>query len=184
MFGFFKSLFKKKSLAYAIKDFEKRNKQYLSMPISELEALTDYELFTAALARTEVKVNEYEDIIAGVNSLHGAQKPFYITAYYEMEVNNGGLCQFFANSSREIAPQLIDCLNELGATEHKQLFESFVTNNAINVNDLSSFIIDDVNEFESQTERYPFDEFDNAFYELSPIQDLLVPYIREHISEF
>lgn len=181
MFQFIKSLF---GLKRAVKDFEKRNQEYLSMTTSELKELPEEELFDAALARTEAKVDKYEDIIDGVNSLTGAERTFYVTSYYEMEVNNGGLCQFFINSSREIAPELVDRLSEIGAVEHKALFESFINENAIDVNDLSSFVIDDVDEFETQAERYPFDDFDNAFFDLAPIQELLVPYLKEHISEF
>ena len=31
---------------------------------------------------------------------------------------------------------------------------------------------------------YPFDDFDDKFYELDAITDLLTSYAREHISEF
>ncbi len=37
-----------------------------------------------------------------------------------MEVNNGGLCQFFVNSSREFAPDLSAALDAIGALEHKK----------------------------------------------------------------
>ncbi len=167
-----------------VKEIEKRNNDYISMTSAELEALTDEDLFDAAWARTCAKVYNYENLLDGINSLTGAEKTFYIAEYYEMEVNNGGLCQFFVNSSREVAPYLDECLSETGAEEHKALFNSFITENKINIYDLSSFIIDDTAEYEYQTERYPFDDFDNAFYELTPIQEYLIPYIRNHISEF
>ena len=102
----------------------------------------------------------------------------------KMEVNNGGLCRFFVNPSAEIAPYVSKYLGVIGANEHKELYDSFISDNGIDVSDLSSFIIDDVTEFKAQTERYPFNDFDNAFYELKPIQDHLIPYIREHISKF
>ena len=149
-----------------------------------LKSLSDDELFSAVLDRTESKVDKYENISDGVKSLSGVQRIFYVSSYYEMEVMNGGLCQFFVNSSRDVAPELSECLDAIGADEHKKLFDSFIKDNNIDVHDLSSFIIDDVSEFETQNNRYPFDEFDNAFYELKPIQDLLIPYIKEHISEF
>jgi hypothetical protein len=55
------------------------------------------------------------------------------------------------------------------------------------LDDLDSFIIDDVNQFEIQRSRYPFDKFDNSYYELyenEPLQELLVKYAREHIGDF
>ena len=181
MAGFFKAFF---GLWRSVKETKKNQKQYLSMSSKDLKSLSDDELFSAVLCRTESKVDKYENIIDGVKTLTGAERVFYVTSYYEMEVNNGGLCQFFVNSSREVAPELSECLGIIGASEHKQLFDSFISDNGINVGDLSSFIIDDVAEFEAQTKRYPFEDFDNAFYELKPIQDQLIPYIKDHISEF
>ena len=181
MAGFFKRFF---ALFRPVKKAKKDQKLYLAMSSDELKSLSDDELFSAVLDRTESKVDKYENISDGVKSLSGVQRIFYVSSYYEMEVMNGGLCQFFVNSSREVAPELSECLDAIGADEHKKLFDSFIKDNNIDVHDLSSFIIDDVSKFEAQNNRYPFDEFDNAFYELKPIQDLLIPYIKEHISEF
>lgn len=181
MFRFIKLLFE---LRRSIKELKQRDQAYQSMAPDELMTLPDVELFNAVFARTIAKVNKYTDTVAGVNALHGAEKAFYVASYFEMEVNNGGLCQFFVNSSREVAPQLADALSEIGAVRHRELFESFVEKNAINIHDLSSFVIDSIDEYGTQAKRYPFDDFDNAFYSLPPIQELLVPYIREHISEF
>jgi prepilin signal peptidase PulO-like enzyme (type II secretory pathway) len=41
----------------------------------------------------------------------------YSLYMFEMEVNNGGLCQFFVNSSRECAPFISEALEAIGATE-------------------------------------------------------------------
>ncbi|MBO4423042.1 MAG: DUF4375 domain-containing protein [Clostridia bacterium] len=179
--GFFKSFF---ALRRSIKKEKRNQKRFLEMSSDELKSLSGHELFSAVLCRTESKVDKYENIIDGVKALNGTERVFYVTSYYEMEVNNGGLCQFFVNSSREIAPELSECLGIIGASEHKNLFDSFVSDNGIDVSDLSSFMIDDSAEFEAQTKRYPFDDFDNAFYKLEPIQDRLIPYIKDHISEF
>ena len=181
MAGFFKRFF---ALFRSVKESKKNQKRYLATSSDELKSLSDDELFSAVLDRTESKVDKYENIIDGVKSLSGAQRIFYVSSYYEMEVMNGGLCQFFVNSSREVAPELSECLDAIGAYEHKKLFDSFIKDNNIDVHDLSSFIINDVSEFEAQNNRYPFDEFDNAFFELKPIQDQLIPYIKEHLSEF
>ena len=181
MAGFFKALF---GLWRSVKEAKKNEKYYLNLSKDKLSSLDDGDLFSAVLCRTESKVGKFDNISDGVKSLSSAERVFYVTSYYEAEVNNGGLCQFFVNSSREVAPLLSECLKTIGADEHKKLYDSFISDNGIDVNDLSSFMIDDAAEFEAQTERYPFEDFDNAFYELDPIQDLLIPYIREHISEF
>ena len=181
MLGFFKEL---KKIEKAMDEFMQNQRRYLDMPSSELTSLTDDNLFEAVTARTSNKVDRFESITDGIDSLTHAERVFYVTSYYEMEVCNGGLCQFFVNASRCLAPMLADCLGEISAFDHKALFERFVQDNGIDVNDLSSFLIDDVNDYPAQTERYPFDDYDRAFYKLKPIQELLPSYIRSHISEF
>ena len=178
---FFKEL---KKIEKSIDEFMQNQRCYLEMPSSELNSLTDDELFEAVVTRTANKVDRFERITDGIDSLKHAERVFYVASYYEMEVYNGGLCQFFVNASRDLAPMLADCLGEISAFDHKALFEGFVQDNGIDVNDLSSFLIDDVNDYPAQTERYPFDAFDRAFYELKPIQELLPSYVRSHVSEF
>ena len=165
-------------------EYKRILRRYIEMPSSELSRLADDELVEAVFARTGSKVDRFDSITDGINSLTHAERIFYVASYYEMEVNNGGLCQFFVNTSRCLAPMLADCLDEISASDHKALFERFVQYNEIDVNDLSSFLIDDANDYPAQTERYPFDAFDSAFYELKPIQELLPSYVRSHISEF
>ena len=152
--------------------------------VSDLLNPSDNALFEEVLSRTEEKVDQFDDYTEGIRTLPHAVQVFYVTTLYEMEVNNGGLCQFFVNSSREFAPVLAGYLGEIGASEHKALFEAFVHDNDIDVNDLSSFIIDELDGFETQAKRYPFDDFDDAFYAMKPIEELIVPYIRAHIEEF
>lgn len=166
------------------KEDDKRRRRYLRMSQEELKALPDDALFDALTARTEAKVVKAGGFIDGVDSLTDAEKVFYVASYYEMEVNNGGLCQFFVNSSRMLAPMLLDCLRKIGADEHAKLFGTFVADNGIDVNELSSFAVDSYEEYEKRCESYPFDDFDDKFYELDAITDLLTSYAREHISEF
>ena len=186
MIGFFKELKKRKEIKKSIEEHKQNQLRYMEMSSSELNSLTDNELFEAALVRTEEKVDhfEFERILDGVSTLSHAEQVFYVTSYYETEVNNGGLCQFFVNSSRIFVPLVADCLDEISAVKHKALFVQFIQDNGIDLNDLSSFMIDSVKDYEAQTRRYPFDDFDNAFFQLKPIQDLLPSYIRAHISEF
>ena len=161
---------------------KQRSNQELSP--EELIALPDGELCEAIWNRTDEKVEQAATDRQGVDALPPAAQVFYVAYYYEMEMENGGLCQYFVNSSRELALLLPAALDEIGATDHRALFDAFVRNNDIDVNDLSSFISDGVEGYQAQTERYPFDDFDNAFYALKPIQEYLLPYIRAHISAF
>ncbi len=103
---------------------------------------------------------------------------------YEYEIGNGGLCQFFVNSSRELAPYVSECLEEVGATEHKELYEKFISDNSIDLNDLSFFEIKDLEEYAEKEEMYDFDSFDEAYMELPFLADIITEYIRANINEF
>ena len=181
MFHFLKALFKMKK---TMKDWQRKCGEYRTMTVSELVALSDNDLYSAVYERTLHKTEQHEDMMDGVNALSDAERVFYVAAYYEAEVNNGGLCQFFVNESRRLAPLLPDALGAIGADKHKALFSGFAATNGIDLGDLSSFAIEDVDEYAAQTERYPFDDFDEAFYDLPPLVDYLAPYVRAHIALF
>ena len=72
----------------------------------------------------------------------------------------------------------------ISADEHKKLYDKFIAENGIDVNDLESFDCDTDEEFSAQYDRYPFDEFDDAFCELKPLSEYLIAYAREHIDSF
>ena len=74
-------------------------------------------------------------------------------------------------------------LEIIGAAEHKKLFDDFIARYRIDVNDLSSFDVETTEEFSAQYERYPFDEYDNAFCELKPLELFLSAYIRTDTSD-
>lgn len=75
----------------------------------------------------------------------------------------------------------------MGAESFRKLFHNFVTENDIDVTQLDSFVIHSAEEFVAQNERYPFDEFDEAYYELyerEPLDALCTAYIRRHLGDF
>ena len=186
--GLFKSI---KILFRLIKDAPKiaeqikaQQEEYLTLSTDALSALADDELFSAAVSRAEAIVDSYDSVSEGFNALNEHQKVLYAVNYLEMEVNNGGLCQFFVNSSRTVAPFISDYLCIIGAEDHKTLFDTFVTKNQIDLTDLSSFEIRRTRDFEKQASRYPFDEFDDAFYGLDTLETPLIAYIKKNISAF
>lgn len=107
----------------------------------------------------------------------------YSLLCFETEVNNGGLCQFFVNSSSECAPFMVEAFETIGAEGLKQLYEKFIQENQIDVSDLSSFKITSVDEYEAQTNRFDFDSFDDAFYENEDFHQQVIKYCRDHIEE-
>lgn len=170
---------KNNGMADVFREYDMMVKKALEYTTEELRELSDRELYEAVRARAEHKA-DFED--GGVSAMTEAQLAVYITSYYEMEVNNGGLCQFFVNSSRKFAPYISHYLETVGAYEHKKHFDDFVSTNNIDLNDLSSFDIDDVEEFAEQNNRYPFDDFDREFYEFPSIEECSYAYVRAHIE--
>lgn len=160
---------------------------FLTMSVAELKALPDEELYDAISVRLEdelIKTIDEEDRIA---KLAGAKKLFYVINYYDMEVQNGGLCQFFVNSSRTTAPFVYESLKKIGAENHAELYQNFLDDNEISPNDLSSFDVFNLEEFDRQNKRYPFDAFDEAYYALyekETLSDMTIEYVKAHIEEF
>jgi hypothetical protein len=185
LFGSIKEIFRlHKVLKESIKEAKEKEALYLNMSHEEMANLSDDELFDAVLTRTETKVDAFEEWEDGVNALNNSQKIFYAVNWLEIEVNNGGLCQFFVNSSRMVAPYVSEYMGIIGAIEHKNLFDKFVNENNIDLTDLSSFDVEEADEFEEQTERYPFDDYDDAFYDMESLETYLKKFAREHLQDF
>ena len=174
----------KKELKRSIREAKENEERYVNMTVEELSALSDDDLFDAVTARTENKVDSFDEWEDGVDSLNHSEKVFYSVNWLEIEVNNGGLCQFFVNSSRMVAPLVSEYMGIIGASDHKKLFDDFVSKNKIDLNDLSSFDIEDGDEFEEQNQRYPFDDYDDAFYDMESLSTSLKKFIRENINDF
>ena len=93
------------------------------------------------------------------------------------------MCQFFVNSSSECAPYISNALTTIGAIELKISFDNFIGENKIDTNDLSSFKISSIDEYEAQTERFDFDSFDDKFYEDENLHKQIIDYARKHIEK-
>ena len=150
----------------------------------KLLELPDDQLFEAVYFYNLDLVESYPDEVNALLQISPERRVVYILSLFDMELQNGGLCQFFVNSSRSLAPYVDECLKAVGAEEHRKLFAEFVSNNQIDLCNLDSFRISDIEDYAAQTERYDFDAFDNSFFELSPLQDFIVAYIKANISEF
>ena len=142
-----------------------------------LLALSDDELYERIYFHNLIGMDGPEDSDASEE-----QRLVYVLMEFESEVANGGLCQFFVNSSSECAPYVSDALEKVGAVNIQKRYDDFLAENGIDVNDLSSFKTDVL--FIEQAERYDFDSFDDRFYSDDDIQGLIVSYIREHIDAF
>ena len=156
----------------------RRAKKLRAMPRAELLAMDDEAFYDAMECITEDAVYEITD-----PALNREQILAYTLMKLEAEVNNGGLCQFFVNSSRKCAPYVSEALEAIGALGIRELFDSFVRGNGIDVQDLSSFQISRVEEFEEQTKRFDFDAFDDRFYEDSALHQQIIDFLRKHAEQ-
>ena len=116
----------RKAIKADFKEQAKKQAEYVAMTPEALAALSDEDLFQAALMRTNAIVESYADMGEGFLSLNNEQRIVYALNYMEMEVNNGGLCQFFVNSSRMVAPYVSEYMAAVGADRHKALFDQFI----------------------------------------------------------
>lgn len=111
------------------------------------------------------------------------ERVFYVLYTFDLEWCNGGLCQFFSNSSGEFAPYISDYLKIMGAIEHKKLYDDFIKENKINVNDLSFFKTEDLNEYQDIVNAYPFEDFDDEFSDLEELADYIEKYYIEKMKK-
>ncbi len=173
-----------KDVRRSIQEYAQEQEQYLHLTAEEFLALPADAQYEATRTRLWDKAESCKDIRSAMDVLTSAQRAVYAATYYEMEVNNGGLCQYFVNSSRYTAPYLSGALEILGAWEHKDHFDRFIAENHIDLQDLSSFAIKRSSEFVKQLERYPFESFDDAFYRMPPIEEAAKAYVVAHLQEF
>jgi hypothetical protein len=180
MFDFFRML---KTVRDTVKEARKQHRRYREMTPAELAELPDEQLYEAVYLRTMDK-DVCDSSLDSAATMSHPEQVFFVVSYYEMEVSNGGLCQFLANPSREIAPLLPYSLREIGAEDHRELFMRFIEENGIDLAALSDSEMEDFDDYEELRERYPFDEFDDRFSELPELPDYLVPYFRKHLEDF
>lgn len=172
----------------SVKEEMKKIENYKKMSVEELRELSDEDLREALSERlmAEEDNNEWE-VKECISGFKGAKRVYYIVNYFDMEVQNGGLCQFFVNSSRDVAPYVLECLNKIGAVNFESILREFVEKHNINMCELDSFIIEDEDDYEAQVERYPFDDFDDMYYELyenESLEDILLEYAKKNLSDF
>lgn len=176
---------KNKETSRSIEDeMDRRKERALKYTTGELAGLSDTDLFWAALFRTERIVDGYDRMEDGVDALNPSQKIFYSVNRLEMEVVNGGLSQFFVNSSQMVAPLVSGYMAIIGSDDHKKLYDDFIRMNGIDLTDLSLFNTGDYDDFDEQCKAFPFDEYDEKYYELEPLETYLTRFVRAHVEDF
>ena len=90
---FFKYCFQmKKDASKILEEVEQKKQQYLLMTTEELDALPRGALFDAVQARLDKKIESFENLAEGFDTLSESQKVFYCLSTLQSVVFDGGLC--------------------------------------------------------------------------------------------
>ena len=186
MFGFFKRMLARRDeiAQDVVRLIEEEKDKYCAMSAEELLALSDEELLGVVWVRTERFSARFDTERRAMDNMNDEQRIFYIAYYYMLQVNDGGLCQYFANSSRDTALFLSDALEAVGADEHRALFEDFLHDNKVATAALLHFAVDNSGDFKKMEKKYPFEAFNTSFYALPPMTEAIASYVRENVTSF
>lgn len=176
---------------------EKEENHYCSMNQKKLLKLKDKELITAIHIRKEkeavkqLKANiSYDDIRNQRSEPEKAVDTVYyfyssVITHPKLELDELGMYYFLAGYTREYyVPYLSESLQIINANEYKAVFDEFILENGIDVNDLSKFPKETESAYYKQAELYDFSATDNKFRSMTGLVECLAQYIRENISCF
>jgi len=149
--------------------------QDVDIKVADMLELSDDEMITELLI--ELGEDDFD-------SLNESEKVIYTAAAFEMEVINGGVVQFLSNEAYGSASYVCEALKKLGAEEHLNLLQQNLEQNKVDINDLSSFVTDDLDAFSKLYNQYNFDSYENEYYNMSSIPDYIRTYIRDHAEDF
>ena len=110
----------------------------------------------------------------------------YIVAGFDMEIQNGGIGQYFANCGQNSAALVSQSLRAIGLEPLAQLYDSFLLAQKIDPADLSGFECDSVEELAAIYAGYPeSDAFDEAYMELRTELEFnrtILEYAKVHLN--
>src|SRR5579862_1936019 len=107
------------------------------------------------------------------------------TLALEREVNNGGFAQFFLNSSRQYAPEIVGYLNRINCTKTAALAKraidciALATGGHVTPDTVRAAIAR-----EDAARDRQLNELDQEFYRLSEIEENLFRFAEEHADSF
>lgn len=162
-----------KELKKSVKESAELSNKYLQMTDEEVLAFADDDICDAIYERIGNKAEK----AGNFNSLSKYQLAFFIVYEFDMEIQNGGLCQYLCNSTGEKSNYVEYSLKTLSFDKTAELFSQFVKDNNIDLN-----CFDEDVDYDELLEKYDFDKFDDAYYELyeeEQIYNRMVEFARE-----
>ena len=142
------------------------------MTREDMMTMEDANLFVAVGDALEKK-------FAQENELTGPQINVYTLYLFDLEVQNGGLNQFFQNSSGEFAPFIPSALLSVEADEYEALLAHFL--------DETDLDLENLEDCDNEKYNAAYVEFDDryyALYETQPLDEMVAAYIRAHADMF
>ncbi len=176
---------------------EKEKDHYCGMDQKKLLKLNDKELVTAVHIRKEEKAVKqlkanirYDDIRNQRSEPEKTADTIYyfyssVIEHPKLELDELGMYYFLAGYTREYyVPYLSESLRKIKANEYKLVFDEFIIENNIDVNDLSEFPKETDSAYYKQAEMYDFSATDEKLRGMTGLIECLARYIRENISCF
>ena len=179
-----KELFSAKQyILRAMEEQDAQYKRYAELSPAGLSELADGELYSAVLYRMDTALRARDDLPKKAGPaeraarLNDPGRAVYVASELDSEMAEGGLSAFFLDDTRTLALQVSDSLREIGAQEHRALFDAFVLDHQVDLTRPRAFAQDPDND-------QAFETFDRAYQDLPPLEGMVVSYIRRHITEF
>jgi hypothetical protein len=151
----------------------------------ELEKLLQSNEIDDVLISIDNYINELCEYGENLNVLTKQQVTFFLNQNFEKEINNGGLNQFFYNSSGEFSFETIQSLKEINAVHTATILEEaicqFPNNNVPKDRNLRDEIIEEIEDIANDI----WEELDSKLYENEDnLSDLNLTYIKSNIKYF
>ncbi|MFV0190838.1 DMP19 family protein [Empedobacter falsenii] len=151
----------------------------------ELETLLQSNEIDDILISLDNYINELCEYGENINVLTKPQMTFFLNQNFEKEINNGGLNQFFYNSSGEFSFETVQSLKEIKAFYTATILEEaicqFPNNNVPKDRDSREEIIEEIEHIANDV----WEDLDSKLYEYEDnLSELNLSYIRNNIKYF
>lgn len=140
----------------------------------DISHMSDSELYDALIRKYYVNLSH-----ADIPNMSNVQIAAAVCLALDMEVNEGGLCQFYFNCPYFLH-DLPACLELLGAVETRRSFEQFIADNQIDLNDQHRDI--SIQAYLELYEKYPWEDFDTPYCD-GEVYRCLIAFARLHQKE-
>ncbi len=112
-----------------------------------------------------------------------AMQALDVVLVFDMEIQNGGLAQFFWNRGSAYAALVPEMLREIGLDDVAALYEGFIAENYIQLEEIDSYREQFPRMGEDFYILHPFDEFDEAYMKIwvkTSLNSRILDYAGRH----